>query len=262
MLESVELIAAISTAKSPVAIIHKVTTFGNFFALKGNTFNYCSFGKLYFCVTCSTYDMHMTNLEQVNFHGLTVAQLLPDGRISLGQVKNAFSGTSLSGNWIFDIDNSDEISSVCRSHILIATQPTLELIRESCNQSVFDADFNELVSSIQSEEIKLRNEWDAHLLENPKKAKTLVQPTWANWENALAIEDPISSLNNLGRSAHPDSTPDDMKSLIALARMTRYVLDIWRELEESRFSRKFLSVSKEDPRLWPPNWKISERGSK
>ena len=204
----------------------------------------------------------MTNLELGKFHGLTVAQLLPDGQISFGQVKNALSGTALSGNWVFAQNMSGEISAVCRSHILVATQQTVELIRKTSNQIIFHGDFNELLASIQSEEIELRTEWDAHLLKNPKKAKTLVEPTWANWENALAIEDPVSSLNNLGRSAHPDSTPDDMKSLIALARMTKYVLDIWRELEESRFSRKFLNVSKEDPRLWPPNWRISEQGSK
>jgi hypothetical protein len=40
MLESVELIVAKSTAKSPVAIIHKVTTLGNFFSMKGNTLEF------------------------------------------------------------------------------------------------------------------------------------------------------------------------------------------------------------------------------
>ena len=98
--------------------------------------------------------------------------------------------------------------------------------------------------------------------ENPKKVKTLVPPKWANWVNVLEIEDPIRSLVNSGRSAHPDSTPEDMKSLIALARMVRHVLDQWRDLEESRFARKFLEASKADPALWPTNWEIDEMGTK
>jgi hypothetical protein len=204
----------------------------------------------------------MTNSDSKTFHGLTVAHSLPDGTIAFGQIKNSLSGTSLSGNWVLSQIEHDAISSVCRSHIVVSNKETLKLIEQVSNQSFYYGEFNALISSIQSAENALRIQWDEHLLENPKKAKTLVPPAWANWKNALTIEDPISSLVNSGRSAHPDSTPDDMKSLIALARMVRHVLDVWRDLEDSRFSRKFLNISKVEPRIWPPDWNLSERGSK
>ena len=202
----------------------------------------------------------MTYLELGAFHGLVVAHTLPDGKIAFGQVKNSLFGTSLSGNWIFSRNESDAISSVCRSHILVSTKATVNLIESTSSQKVFYGDFDALVSSIQSLENDFKHEWESHLSKNPKKAKTLVQPAWPNWRNRSTIDDPISSLINAGRSAHPDSTPEDMKALIALARMVRQVLDIWRELEDSRFSRKFLEISKEEPRLWPPNWNVSEQG--
>jgi hypothetical protein len=204
----------------------------------------------------------MTNFELEKFHGLTVAQLLPDESIAFGQVKNSLTGTSLSGNWLFSQKDSDAISSVCRSHILISNMVTLERITRSSSQNIFYGNFDDFVSSIKSDEENLRIEWEAHLQENPKKAKTLVSPTWANWKNTLSVEDPIGSLIASGRSAHPDSTPDDMKSLIALARMARHVLDIWRELENSRISRKFLKGSREAERLWPHNWQIERLRSK
>jgi hypothetical protein len=204
----------------------------------------------------------MTKHDLDKFHGITVAQLLPDGNLSFGQVKNSLSGTSLSGNWIFSQDDSDAVSSVCRSHIVVSTEATLRQIEKVSSQSIFHGDFAALVASIQTEENKLRSDWEKHLLDNPKKAKTLVEPNWANWKNELNIEDPVASLIKSGRSAHPDSTPDDMKSLIALARMVRHVIEIWRDVEDGRFSRKFLSISKEDPRLWPSSWTISKRGSK
>lgn len=204
----------------------------------------------------------MTNLELNSFYGLTVAQLLPDKSISFGQVKNTFSGTSLSGNWVLEQNDSDAISSVCRSHILIASKETLGAVEKATSQQIFFGDFNELLISIQAEEQNFKSEWEAYLLANPKKAKTLVPPNWANWSNELSVNEPIESLNRLGRSAHPESTPDDMTALIALARMVRHVIEIWRDLEDSRKSRKFLTSSSEDPRLWPPNWRISERGVK
>ena len=114
------------------------------------------------------------------------------------------------------------------------------------------------MSSIQTLEKNFRTEWETFLEGNPKKAKTLVPPKWSNWSNVLEIEDPIRSLANSGRSAYPDSTPDDMKSLIALARMVRHVLDQWRDLEDSRTARKFLEASKAEPALWPTNWHIAE----
>ena len=204
----------------------------------------------------------MTNLNLDDFHGITVAQLLPDGTLTFGQVKNSLSGTSLSGNWHFSQNESDAISSVCRSHIVVSTQATLSQIEKASNQTIFYGDFAALVTSIQIEENELRSEWEKHLLENPKKAKTLVEPKWANWKNELNIADPVSSLIKSGRSAHPDSTPGDMKSLIAMARMVRHAIELWRDLEDGRFSRKFLNISKEDPRLWPPSWSVSQRGSK
>jgi hypothetical protein len=204
----------------------------------------------------------MTSLALDDFHGITVAQLLLDGTLAFGQVKNSLSGSSLSGNWVFSQDDSDAISSVCRSHIVVSTEATLRQIEKASSQRIFHGNFGALTASIQTEENKLKIEWEKHLLENPKKAKTLVEPNWANWNNELNIEDPVTSLIKSGRSAHPESTPDDMKSLIALARMVRHVIDLWRETEDSRFSRKFLSISEEDPRLWPPSWTISQGGSK
>jgi hypothetical protein len=208
------------------------------------------------------YDIHVWNSDTTTFHGLVVAHVLPDESLAFGQVKNSLLGTSLSGNWIFSKDDSDGISSVCRSHILIATEEVLGIIENVSSQSIFYGDFNELVSSIQSLERDLKESWEKHLLENPKKTKTLVEPNWSKWMNVLEISNPIESLTQSGKSAHPDSTPDDMKSLIALGRMARHVLDNWRELEENRVAKKFLKLSQVEPRIWPPNWVISERETK
>jgi len=206
--------------------------------------------------------MDMTISGASMFHGVTVAYLLPNESIAFGQVKNSMSGTTLSGNWIFSKDESESISSVCRSHILVSSKETLNFIESISTQSFAFGDFDELVSSIRHLEDVFRKEWVGYLAENPKKAKTLVPPKWATWLSHLSIDEPIQSLNKSGRSAHPDSTPVDMQSLIALARMVRYVLDIWRELEENRFSRKFLQSSKVNPQLWPPNWDVTDRSEK
>lgn len=215
-----------------------------------------------FCVTLEKYDTHMTVSGSNIFHGVTVAYLLPGERIAFGQVKNSILGTTLSGNWIFSKDDSESISSVCRSHILVSSKETLSVIENFSNQSVVFGDFDELIASIKLLEEDLRNAWVGYLEENPKKAKTLVPPKWANWLSDLTLDDPIQSLTKSGKSAHPDSTPEDMQSLIALARLVRYALDNWRELEENRFTRKFLHTSKEEQQLWPPNWNLSHRGQK
>ncbi len=204
--------------------------------------------------------MKCSNLNR--FHGIAVAHLLSDDSIAFGQVKNSLSGTSLSGNWIFTSSDHEEISSVCRSHILISNSETLRAVEKNSDHSFFFGDFKNLMSSIQSLETNFRAEWESFLEGNPKKAKTLVPPKWANWANPFEIEDPISSLANSGRSAYPDSTPEDMKSLIALARMVRHVLDQWRDLEDSRIARRFLEASKAEPALWPANWEIAEVGPK
>lgn len=206
--------------------------------------------------------MAMEGSSLNRFHGITVAHLLSDDSIAFGQIKNSLLGTSLSGNWIFSTSDMHAIASVCRSHILISNNETFNAIEKKSDQTIFYGNFSDLVSSIQALEANFRTEWESFLVANPKKAKTLVTPKWANWENVFEVEDPIRSLSNSGRSAHQDSTPEDMKTLIALARMVRHVLDQWRELEDSRVARKFLEASKAVQSIWPNNWEIIEMDPK
>lgn len=204
----------------------------------------------------------MKDRQSIEFCGITVACALSNETIAFGQVKNSLSGTTLSGNWIIDADDARGLSSLCRSHVLISDVDTFNSIQTALNDELYFGDFNELVSSIKSLEKEFRDEWDRYLFENPKKAKTLAEPRWLTWPHVLDINYPVQSLVKSGKSAHPDSTPEDMRSLIALARMVRQVLDNWRFLEDQRSVRKFLETSNQLPRLWPPSWKIVQGASK
>jgi len=194
-------------------------------------------------------------------YGITVAHLLSDQNIAFGQIKNSISGTSLSGNWVFSSKQRNEITSICRSHILISNLKTRRALEAISKVDFTFGDFPYFLTCVKDEELNLKNEWEAHIFENPKKAKTLVTPVWPSWQTDLSIEDPIQALTRSGKSAHPDSTPDDMKSLIALARIVRHALDNWRDLEDIRIGRKYLGLSKGEPRLWPPAWEIKVCGS-
>ena len=204
----------------------------------------------------------MIEQNQDKIYGITVACLLPDGTIAFGQVKNTLSGTSLSGNWVFSIDQFEAIISVCRSHILIADEETCRALETTSGLKFLFGEFSDFVNCVKGAEKRLKDEWEEHVLENPKKTKTLVPPVWPHWHNDLTIHNPIQALSNSGKSAHPDSTPEDMKSLIALARIVRHALENWRSLEDMRVARKYLDIAVGKQKIWPTDWKISERGAK
>lgn len=204
----------------------------------------------------------MKDQEANGFYGIVVACAVDSKTIAFGQVKNSLSGTSLSGNWIIDVNDPHGMGSICRSHVLISDVSTFNSIQTALKDEVYFGEFNELVLCIKSAEKEFRDEWENYLSENPKKAKTLVEPSWLSWPNILDINYPVESLVQSGKSAHPESTPEDMRSLIAMARMVRQVLDNWRSIEEQRTVRKFLKTSNELPRLWPPGWKIIQGVSK
>jgi|UPI00048AFDFA hypothetical protein len=199
---------------------------------------------------------------QDKIYGITVACLLPDGTIAFGQVKNTLSGTSLSGNWVFSVDQFDAITSVCHSHVVIADEETRRALEAISGLNFLFGEFGEFVNCVMESEKRFKDEWEEYLVKNPKKTKTLVTPVWPHWHDDLSIDNPIQSLSNSGKSAHPDSTPEDMKALIALARIVRHALDNWRSLEDMRVARKYLDLSVGEQKFWPSDWKISEGGTK
>ena len=196
----------------------------------------------------------MIQTELHNCLGAVVCWALSRDQLAFGQIKNSLSSTSLSGNWVIEIDDVSAIESICRSHVLISNDLVFQKLKNSGAGNINRGDLHDFLSRSTQVQSEVDQQWRQHLVANPKKVNSLVAPNWPNWLEGIDLSLPIETLTRNGKSPHPDNTPEDMKDLIATARVVKSVLDNWRDIEEQRYSKKFLEISKLEIRLWPPGW--------
>ena len=96
--------------------------------------------------------------------------------------------------------------------------------------------------------------WVAYRDEEPKKRAKLKPLAARTWPAVGEDGDAAKILKRVGRSPYPDSTPTNMRDIIALARLVGYVMETWYDLEAERISRAYLNEGDTTRRLYPPEW--------
>lgn len=158
------------------------------------------------------------------------------------------------GLWELVKPQAERTRNLLTHRIPLGTLDGVRLTEKILGERLRSADLAGLVAACESAEVQLNETWEAYRDEEPKKRANLKPLQARNWPLISSDGDAARILENIGRKPFPSTTPKDMRDILALANLTRYIIETWYELESERISRAYLRGNSEARDLYPPAW--------
>lgn len=186
--------------------------------------------------------------------GIATINAVSERQIIIQHVALSLDGATLAGAWHLDDANFSAIPNLITHWIPVGDKQGLELAAIAVHDPLFGASLVDLVAMGRNSEDSLRVEWENHQGDDPKKREKLVPIKQIGWPEIRDIETPSKALESVGRTPYPTTTPREVRTSLALARLVQYIANCWTELEAERVIRKYLSGSQRKREILPPNW--------
>ena len=160
----------------------------------------------------------------------------------------------MSGAWVFSVKQIDSIKGVLAGSLLIPLGDEKRL-----REFLVDSQYIYLELQPFLEEAKLAASeaalsFDSFKADSPSKRKKLVAPKFYNWPDSVNLNNATDILESMGKLAIPLGTPDEMKRLIAAARVLKHLIDKWHLDEQERINRKYIQGNEADATILQKAW--------
>jgi hypothetical protein len=186
--------------------------------------------------------------------GIAVVDETLGGAVAIEHVTVTDGGAALSGAWVLPNPSPAEIDNLLRQWIIVGTRDGIDRVGRELGQSLSSADLRELVSACEAAESSILAAWQTYKDEEPKKRANLVPVGAPTWPRVQEDADAAAILHDLGRVAVPPGCAEDMRDVLALARLVEYVVNAWQELESERLSRPYLAAESPGRATLPTDW--------
>ena len=188
------------------------------------------------------------------YASIAVVEVHPSKTISIESISVTKTECTLSGAWTFPIKEKQSISSVLQGKIILSLEDEALLAK-----LMPESDFSFIKVDTFLEEAK-RAALDATIsfeifrAEDEKKRKKMVAPTFFSWPDNLDLNQSSSYLESIGKMSVPSSTPDEMKRVLAGARLVKFLIDMWQQDEQERNNRKYVAGTEAEITILPEVW--------
>jgi len=186
--------------------------------------------------------------------GFAVVDETQKGDLAIHHVSIRDEGVFYTGAWVLRGPSSKEIQDRLRHWIPIGTVDGITKIKATIKESFTSANLTTLVTACEAAEDSLNETWREYQNKEPKKRANLVPLGAHTWPSVTKDVDAARILKQIGRQPPPESTPSEMRGVLALARLVGYISETWYELEGERISRAYLNNGDTRRAKYPPTW--------
>lgn len=160
---------------------------------------------------------------------------------------------SLTGIWFMPEPSRAEVVARLAHWIVVETKDGIHRAEMILGESLGLADLAGLVAAAEESQDALEAVW-LDYKEGELKERANLKPLAApSWPLITEDGDAATILGRIGMQPFPSNTPEEMRDVLALARLVQYLVTLWRDLETERTSRTYLSDGT-PPRPLPPRW--------
>lgn len=163
-------------------------------------------------------------------------------------------GITMSGLWDFPDPDPQIVRDRLTHRIIIGTRDGIARTEKILGHSINSADLAGFVTACEEVDEALNNIWREYQNEEPKKRSNLKPLAARSWPPISEDGDAARILKRVGRVPYPSTTPTEVRDVLALANLVKYVVDTWYELETDRISRAYLNQGDTQRRLYPVDW--------
>ena len=192
----------------------------------------------------------MTN----TYASLNIIEIVDSSKLVVSKISVSSEGCVLSGGWVLDLDDSEQIRLVISQSRVLTIGSASELspvitkygLRVLSTKDFFLEAARDVKVGIQRfEEFKA---------EDVKKRKNLVLPDFYDWPSEVDLDRSSDFLENLGMVGDIEGTAVEMRNVMPAARLVKFFVDKWLSDEAERKSKKFVTGKEAEITILPTCW--------
>jgi hypothetical protein len=188
--------------------------------------------------------------------GIAVVDESKDGSLLIHHVpiRDTKKETRLSGIWKLSDPTTREVNDRISHWIIIGTRDGVERTESVLGHPIETADLAEFVAACEEANEALNDVWQEYQDEEPRKRLNLTPLAARSWPAIGEDGDAARIMKRVGQIPYPPSAPTEMRDILVLANLVKYVADTWYDLETDRISRAYLNRGDIQRRLYPKDW--------
>lgn len=179
--------------------------------------------------------------------------------VSVSEKDSERKGVTLTGAWLLPDPDPQTVRNLLSHRITVGTIDGIALAERIIREKFGSADLAVLVASCEKVEADLNATWQEYRDAEPKKRENLKPLNAPTWPAIGDDGDAARILKRVGKKPYADGTPTEMRDILSLAYLVRFIMGAWYDLETERISRAYLRGEDESRNLYPPTWLAQHR---
>ena len=192
----------------------------------------------------------MTN----TYASLNIVEIVESSKLVVSKISVSSEGCVLSGGWVFELDDSEQISLVISNSRVLAIGSASDLtpvIKKYNLRILSTKDF--FVEAARDVNLGIQR-FEEFKAEDVKKRKNLVVPDFYDWPSDVDLNRSSDVLESLGMAGAIEGTAIEMRNVMPAARLVKFFVDKWLSDEAERKSKKFVTGKEAEITILPTCW--------
>lgn len=163
-------------------------------------------------------------------------------------------GVLPTGAWLLPDPDPGTVRDLLTQRVIDGTSDGVRLAQSIIQDQIASARLSGLVEACEKSERELIEAWESYRDEQPVKRAKLVPLKAPAWPDFTDDGDAATILQRVGKRPYSPDTPAEMRDIISLSNLVRYVVEAWFDLETERITRAFLNGGNTERNLYPTDW--------
>ena len=188
------------------------------------------------------------------YASVAIFDLGPANKVSISVISVTPSEVVLSGSWVLEQHQDNEISLILSDRLAIPLTKATESAYPEKKYGYTKVSLSDFFVEARLDAASSLEAFDQYRNEDLKKRKNLVPPFFYDWSTPPDLLEAEGILGSLGIPGTYEGTALEMKRVLAAARLVLYFISKWQNDESARSGRKYVDGAEAQITILPRKW--------
>lgn len=188
------------------------------------------------------------------YASVAIFDLGPANKVSISVISVTPSEVVLSGSWVLEQHQDNEISLILSDRLAIPLTKATESAYPEKKYGYTKVSLSDFFVEARLDAASSLEAFNQYRNEDLKKRKNLVPPFFYDWSTPPDLLEAEGILGSLGIPGTYEGTALEMKRVLAAARLVLYFISKWQNDESARSGRKYVDGAEAQITILPRKW--------
>lgn len=188
------------------------------------------------------------------YASVAIFDLGPANKVSISVISVTPSEAVLSGSWVLEQHQDNEISLILSDRLAIPLTKATESAYPEKKYGYTKVSLSDFFVEARLDAASSLEAFNQYRNEDLKKRKNLVPPFFYDWSTPPDLLEAEGILGSLGIPGTYEGTALEMKRVLAAARLVLYFISKWQNDETARSGRKYVDGAEAQITILPRKW--------